>query len=193
MDAKIGGRGVTPRAGKAVEINALWYNALRTLAAFLAARHDPAAQRYGAVADRVRVAFRARFVRRDRRSLLDVVDGPEGDDAGPIAPDEAQEVQAAHDGDPVLLVELLDIPEHGVRGRRIEARHGLVREDQLGVLHQRPRNRHPLLLPARERVGARIRLLRDPDPFQVGGRLPPHLPREIVDDGPRRGQVPETA
>ncbi|MFN4133214.1 MAG: amylo-alpha-1,6-glucosidase [Candidatus Hadarchaeales archaeon] len=32
MDARIGGRPVTPRAGKAVEINALWYNALKSLA-----------------------------------------------------------------------------------------------------------------------------------------------------------------
>src|SRR5438309_3536867 len=43
MDAKIGGGVVTPRAGKAVEINALWYNALRTLAVLLAARDEPAA------------------------------------------------------------------------------------------------------------------------------------------------------
>ncbi|TMJ15752.1 MAG: glycogen debranching protein [Bacillati bacterium ANGP1] len=80
MDAKIGGGVVTPRAGKAVEINALWYNALRALAVLLAARDGPAAQRYTAAADRVRAAFRARFVRPGRRSLVDVVDGPEGDD-----------------------------------------------------------------------------------------------------------------
>jgi predicted glycogen debranching enzyme len=86
MDAKVG-EGVSPRTGKAVEINALWYNALRALAAFLAARDDPASQRYGAAADRVRAAFRARFVRQGRRSLLDVVDGPEGDD-GSVRPNQ---------------------------------------------------------------------------------------------------------
>ena len=31
MDAKIGDYVVTPRNGKVVEINALWYNALKTL------------------------------------------------------------------------------------------------------------------------------------------------------------------
>src|SRR6185312_110664 len=39
MDAKVGEYVVTPRTGKPVEINALWYNTLRMLAAFLA-RHD---------------------------------------------------------------------------------------------------------------------------------------------------------
>jgi predicted glycogen debranching enzyme len=80
MDAKVGGWVVTPRIGKPVEINALWYNALRTLADFLAAREDRGAPSYGALADRVRSAFRARFVRTDRSTLADVVDGPAGDD-----------------------------------------------------------------------------------------------------------------
>src|SRR5699024_6988731 len=31
MDAKVGGKPVTPRNGKAVEINAMWYNALRVM------------------------------------------------------------------------------------------------------------------------------------------------------------------
>ena len=35
MDAKVGDWVVTPRRGKAVEINALWYNALRLLAEWL--------------------------------------------------------------------------------------------------------------------------------------------------------------
>ncbi len=80
MDAKVGDWVVTPRIGKPVEINALWYNALRTLTGFLAARGDEAAVRYDALADRVRGAFRARFVRAGRGALADVVDGPEGDD-----------------------------------------------------------------------------------------------------------------
>ena len=80
MDAKVGEWVVTPRIGKPVEINALWYNALRTMAGFLALRDDLAARSYGALADRVRATFRARFVRADRRTLADVVDGPNGDD-----------------------------------------------------------------------------------------------------------------
>lgn len=80
MDAKIGGWVVTPRIGKPVEINALWYNALRTIAGFLAARGDDAASRYRGLADRVRAAFRTRFVRSGSAALADVVDGPQGDD-----------------------------------------------------------------------------------------------------------------
>ena len=80
MDAKVGDWVVTPRTGKPVEINALWYNALRTVAAFLAARGDAAAQHYGALADRARGGFRGRFFRPGGAFLADVVDGPDGDD-----------------------------------------------------------------------------------------------------------------
>jgi predicted glycogen debranching enzyme len=80
MDAKVGDWVVTPRSGKPVEINALWYNALCTLAEFLAARGDAAAREYQELAERARASFHARFVRPGRASLADVVDGPEGDD-----------------------------------------------------------------------------------------------------------------
>lgn len=80
MDAKIGEWVVTPRIGKPVEVNALWYNALQALAAFLAVRKDEGALRYRTLAARARKGFRARFVRSDQASLADVVDGPNGDD-----------------------------------------------------------------------------------------------------------------
>ncbi|MFL5759639.1 MAG: amylo-alpha-1,6-glucosidase [Thermomicrobiales bacterium] len=81
MDAKVGDWVVTPRIGKPVEINALWYNVLRTVASFL---HDSgqanAADRYDAMAYRTRNAFHTRFLRTDLDYLADVVDGPDGDD-----------------------------------------------------------------------------------------------------------------
>ncbi|MFN8559683.1 MAG: amylo-alpha-1,6-glucosidase, partial [Dehalococcoidia bacterium] len=80
MDAKVGDWVVTPRVGKPVEINALWYNAVRAVAAFLKRRGDLDAGRYDALADRARASFRARFVRPDGGGLADVVDGPDGDD-----------------------------------------------------------------------------------------------------------------
>ena len=80
MDAKIGDWVVTPRIGKPVEINALWYNLLRTLGGWLAARGDAGAARYHALADQARVSFARRFVRADRANLADVVDAPGGDD-----------------------------------------------------------------------------------------------------------------
>ncbi len=80
MDAKVGDYVVTPRIGKPVEINALWYNTLRMLAAFLEARGDSAAAEYSAQADRVKTSFVARFKRADHPALADVVDSPAGDD-----------------------------------------------------------------------------------------------------------------
>ena len=66
MDAKIGGRVVTPRTGKAVEVQALWINAL-TLAASRAVRWREPARRASA-------AFESRFWREDEGCLYDVVD-----------------------------------------------------------------------------------------------------------------------
>ncbi len=80
MDAKVGDWVVTPRVGKAVELNALWYNALRALAGFLAVRDDPAAAQYAAQAEQARASFLARFRQPDRAGLADVIDGPDGDD-----------------------------------------------------------------------------------------------------------------
>jgi 4-alpha-glucanotransferase len=80
MDAKVDETVVTPRVGKPVEINALWYNALRTAATLLTGHDDAGASRYDALAGRVRAAFQARFVRPGRDTLADVVDGPDGDD-----------------------------------------------------------------------------------------------------------------
>ncbi len=80
MDAKVGDWVVTPRVGKPVEINALWYNALRTMAASYAGRDMQAAQEYEALAARVRESFQKRFLRTDSPHLFDVVDGPDGDD-----------------------------------------------------------------------------------------------------------------
>jgi predicted glycogen debranching enzyme len=61
MDAKMGDWVVTPRRGKAVEINALWYNAVRLLAHWLRNNNNDAAQRYEEVAERARVSFNQRF------------------------------------------------------------------------------------------------------------------------------------
>jgi len=79
MDAKVGDWVVTPRVGKPVEINALWYNALRTLAGF-AADLGRDAGRYQSLADQVKESFR-HFSRPAGGGLFDVLDGPDGDDA----------------------------------------------------------------------------------------------------------------
>ncbi len=80
MDAKVGDWVVTPRIGKPVEINALWYNVLSTLQQWLVDRNNPEAAIYGSMAARCRIAFRARFVHPEHGYLADVIDGPDGDD-----------------------------------------------------------------------------------------------------------------
>jgi 4-alpha-glucanotransferase len=79
MDAKVGDWVVTPRIGKPVEINALWYNALAAMAEF-SARLGRDGTRYRELAQRVQQSFQ-RFVRPDGDGLYDVLDGPGGDDA----------------------------------------------------------------------------------------------------------------
>ena len=77
MDAKVGDWVVTPRLGKPIEVNALWYNALRTVEDF--ARTRGAAERYRRYADRVAQSFE-RFWNGARAYCFDVLDGPAGDD-----------------------------------------------------------------------------------------------------------------
>ncbi len=78
MDAKVGDWVVTPRVGKPVEVNALWYNALRTMATFAESLQEPA-EDYAAEADRVEGSF-DRFWNSGRGYCYDVIDGPEGHD-----------------------------------------------------------------------------------------------------------------
>jgi predicted glycogen debranching enzyme len=80
MDAKVEDWVVTPRRGKAVEINALWYNALRLLASWLTETGDPSAQGFSEHADRVYESFNQRFWYEAGGYLYDVVDGERGND-----------------------------------------------------------------------------------------------------------------
>ncbi len=82
MDAKVGDWVVTPRRGKAVEINGLWYNALRLLEQWLREEQgDEAAQPYANHAARAQASFNQRFWHDKGGYLYDVVDGENGDDA----------------------------------------------------------------------------------------------------------------
>jgi glycogen debranching enzyme len=82
MDAKVGDWVVTPRRGKAVEINALWYNALRLLEGWTrdAGDHDNAT-RLCVHADRAVDAFNRRFWNDAAGCLFDVIDGDADHDA----------------------------------------------------------------------------------------------------------------
>jgi predicted glycogen debranching enzyme len=80
MDAKVGNWVVTPRIGKAVEINALWHNGLRVMAD-LSQRlgQTKAAHDYHSQADFVATQFRRRFWFEAGEYLFDVIDGPVGE------------------------------------------------------------------------------------------------------------------
>ncbi len=80
MDAKVGDWVVTPRIGKPVEIQALWYNALRTIAGWLPERADDRAVSYGLLAEQARSSFLNRFCQPELGYLADVVDGPDADE-----------------------------------------------------------------------------------------------------------------
>jgi predicted glycogen debranching enzyme len=83
MDAKVDDWVVTPRRGKAVEINALWFNALRLLQRWineLGAPDGAPALDVEGMALRAERAFNDRFWYGTGGYLYDVVDGPQGDD-----------------------------------------------------------------------------------------------------------------
>jgi predicted glycogen debranching enzyme len=81
MDAKVDDWVVTPRRGKAIEINALWYNALRLLEGWLREEQGEATARPVAErAARTRQSFNERFWYEQGGYLYDVVDGPKGND-----------------------------------------------------------------------------------------------------------------
>ena len=81
MDAKVDGWVVTPRRGKAVEINALWHNALRLLEGWLREEGEAAdADDLAGHAERARASFNRRFWYAEGGYLYDVVDGESGDD-----------------------------------------------------------------------------------------------------------------
>jgi predicted glycogen debranching enzyme len=80
MDAKVNGWVVTPRRGKPVEIQALWYNALCLMQAW-AAQVGRSPQPYRERAEQVRSSFNARYWNETNGCLFDVIDGPNGDDA----------------------------------------------------------------------------------------------------------------
>ncbi len=87
MDAKVDGWVVTERRGKPVEINALWFNALRVMERLRAALGRTVVRGgkeelpdFNALAEQVRYSFRKRFWYDAQGYLFDVIDGPDGND-----------------------------------------------------------------------------------------------------------------
>ncbi len=100
MDAKVSDWVVTPRRGKAVEINALWYNALRLMAGWMQEEDQEAAKRrMNETADRVRESFNQRFWYEPGGYLYDVVDAENGGNDDACRPNQVFAIALDH---PVL-------------------------------------------------------------------------------------------
>lgn len=78
MDVRVGDLVVTPRHGKAVEINALWYNALRIMEV-LSEKFQEDANFYKELADQVEAVYAATFWNEEAGCLFDVVNGTKKD------------------------------------------------------------------------------------------------------------------
>jgi predicted glycogen debranching enzyme len=114
MDAKVGDWVVTPRRGKAVEINALWYNALRLLEGWLlAAGREDEARAAARQAERAGRSFNERFWYDEGGHLYDVVDGESGDDPA-CRPNQLFAISLTH---PVLAPERWEAVLDVVRAR----------------------------------------------------------------------------
>jgi predicted glycogen debranching enzyme len=83
MDAKMDDWVVTPRRGKAVEINALWYNALKLLERWLREEEVDSnlTDEVARAAGKAYASFNERFWLEQGQYLYDVIDGPTGQDA----------------------------------------------------------------------------------------------------------------
>jgi len=100
MDAKVDDWVVTPRRGKAVEICALWYNALRLTESWVKAEEGEAAAReYGDRAETARASFNRRFWYQAGGFLYDVLDGPDGKADPALRPNQVFAIALDH---PVL-------------------------------------------------------------------------------------------
>ena len=95
MDAKIGDWVVTPRAGKPVEIQALWYNALNVLRDLAHEFGDSGPKTFlGELAKETKDSFNEQFWNADAGCLYDVVDGQHRDAA--IRPNQIFAVSLSH-------------------------------------------------------------------------------------------------
>ncbi|MBD5136560.1 MAG: glycogen debranching protein [Lachnospiraceae bacterium] len=79
MDVRVGEWVVTPRHGKPVEINALWYNALKVMEE-LSERFGESGTEYGELAEKSKESFRKKFWNEDKQCLYDVADVSGNDD-----------------------------------------------------------------------------------------------------------------
>lgn len=101
MDAKVGDWVVTPRVGKPVEINALWYNALIIMGEF-AQKLGKSSQEYEKMAGKARQGFQ-RFWAESLGYCYDLLDTPDGNDSS-LRPNQIFAVSLPVTGQPLLKI-----------------------------------------------------------------------------------------
>lgn len=95
MDAKVGDWVVTPRRGKPVEIQALWYNALKAMMDFAILRGDETTKKLcGDWSRKVKANFSSTFWNAETNCLFDYVDGETKD--GAIRPNQIFALSLPH-------------------------------------------------------------------------------------------------
>src|SRR5439155_526698 len=113
MNAEIGDAAVTPRQGRAIEINALWYNALRIAAEFAKRFHHPVrSEELFTLANRARAAFNRRFWNDQTGCCFDVVADTASD--GAIRPNQLLAISLPY---PILNIERHAAAKSGTSAR----------------------------------------------------------------------------
>lgn len=115
MDARIGDWVVTSRCGKPVEVQSLWYNALRVQQQFARLAGDGTAEELEAMAEHARTSFNRRFWNEELECLYDVIDGDARDAS--IRPNQVLALSLTHS--------MLD-PDRGRRMLRVVETHLLT-------------------------------------------------------------------
>ena len=90
-------------------------------------------------------------------------------------------MQIAEDRDAVIAVDLLQVAHDGMRRGRVKTGHRLIGQHQAGRLHERPSDRNPLLLSARERIGSLMCLVGDTHAVKIRERVTQVLMTEIAE------------
>ena len=145
MDVKVDDWVVTPRIGKPVEVNALWYNALRTIAKFARQISKPYDE-YEAIANRALANF-GKYWNQKLGYCYDVIDGPNGNDPtlrpnqifavslpeSPLTPEQQRQV--------VEVCSKVLLTSHGLRSLspdhpEYQGKYGGDRKSRDGAYHQ---------------------------------------------------------
>lgn len=128
MDAKVDNKAVTPRNGKTVELNALWYNALKIMARFAEKFGEKdKCRKYLEMAEKTKISFIEKFYNKEKHCLYDVL----GDNK--VRPNQLFSISLSHPviDMPEIANEILDVVS-----KKLLNKYGLktLASDELGYV-----------------------------------------------------------